>query len=139
MREEQAVGDYTIKQLDDMEAIFYGSFKKAGAELEIGAFGMNIFDMPPNAGEQYPEHNHDHDSQEEVYVVLKGSGRIVVDGEEIPVDTETVVRCGPDVKRKIFSGDEGMRVLALGGVPGQAYTRPEPFEKGAPDPTAAQT
>ena len=133
------MADYTIKQLDDMEAIFYGSFKKAGAELEIGAFGMNIFDMPPNAGEQYPEHNHDHDSQEEVYVVLKGSGRIVLDGEEIPVDSETVVRCGPDVKRKIFSGDEGLRMLAIGGVPGQPYKRPEPFEKGAPDPTAVQS
>jgi mannose-6-phosphate isomerase-like protein (cupin superfamily) len=129
------VADYTIKKLGDMEAIFFGSFKKAGSELAVGSFGMNIFDMPPNTGEQYPEHNHEHDSQEEVYVVLKGSGRIVVDGEEVPVDGETVIRCGPGVTRKIFAGDEGMRVLALGGVPGQAYKRPEVFEKGAPDPT----
>jgi len=129
------MADYTIKKLDEMEAIFFGSFKKAGAELEVGAFGMNIFDMPPNVGEQYPEHDHGHDSQEEVYVVLKGSGRIVVDGKEVPLDPETVVRCGPSVTRKIFSGDEGMRVLALGGVPGQAYERPEVFKKGSPDPT----
>jgi uncharacterized cupin superfamily protein len=129
------MADCTIKKLDEMEAIFFGSFKKAGAELEVGAFGMNIFDMPPNTGEQYPEHDHGHDRQEEVYVVLKGSGRIVVDGKDVPLDPETVVRCGPGVTRKIFAGDQGMRVLALGGVPGQAYERPEVFEKGAPDPT----
>jgi quercetin dioxygenase-like cupin family protein len=129
------VADYAIKKLGEMEAIFFGSFKKAGAELEVGSFGMNIFDMPPDTGEQYPEHNHEHDKQEEVYVVLKGSGRIVVDGKEVPLDSETVVRCGPGVKRKIFAGKEGMRVLALGGVPGKAYERPEVFQKGAPDPT----
>lgn len=129
------MADYTIKKLDEMDAIFFGSFKRAGSELEIGSFGMNIFDMPPNTGEQYPEHDHQHDSQEEVYVVLKGSGRIVVEGEEVPLDSETVIRCGPGITRKLFAGDQGMRVLALGGVPGQAYKRPEIFEKGAPDPT----
>jgi quercetin dioxygenase-like cupin family protein len=129
------VADYVVKKLGEMEAIFFGSFKKAGAELEVGSFGMNIFDMPPNTGEQYPEHAHEHDNQEEVYVVLKGSGRIVVDGKEVPLDSETVVRCGPGVTRKIFAGEQGMRVLALGGVPGQAYQRPAVFEKGAPDPT----
>jgi mannose-6-phosphate isomerase-like protein (cupin superfamily) len=129
------MADYMIKKLQEMEAIFFGSFKKAGAELEVGSFGMNIFDMPPNTGEQYPEHTHEHDNQEEVYVVLKGSGRIVIDGKEVSLDPETVVRCGPGVKRKIFASDEGMRVLAIGGVPGQAYERPEVFRKGAPDPT----
>ena len=132
------MADVTVRKVGDMDAIFYGSFKRAGSELEVESFGMNIIDMPPGAGEQYPDHNHEHDSQEEVYLAVKGSGRIVLnDGEEeIPLDGETIVRVGPSVKRKIFSGDDGMRLLALGGVPGAVYERPEPFRKGVPDPTA---
>jgi hypothetical protein len=120
-----------------MDSIFFGSFKRAGDELEVGSFGMNVIDMPPNAGEQYPDHDHGHDNQEEVYLAVKGSGKIVLDdgAEEVTLDDETIVRVGPTVKRKIFAGDEGMRLLALGGVPGQVYERPEVFVKGTPDPT----
>lgn len=132
------MADVTVRKLDEMDAIFFGAFKRAGDELEIGAFGMNIIDMPPGAGEQYPDHDHTHDNQEEVLIALKGSGRVVIDdgAEEIPLDAETFIRLGPTVKRKIFSGDDGLRLLALGGVPGQGYTRPDVFKKGQPDPTA---
>ena len=132
------MADVTVRKVDEMDAIFFGSFKRAGDELEVGAFGMNIIDFPPDAGEQYPDHDHTHDNQEEVLVAIKGSGRVVIDdgAEEHPIDADTVVRVGPTVKRKIWAGPEGMRLLALGGVPGQPYERPEPFRKGTPDPTA---
>jgi mannose-6-phosphate isomerase-like protein (cupin superfamily) len=133
--------DVTVKKVGEMDSIFYGSFKRAGSELEIGAFGMNVIDFPPDAGEgTYPHHDHTHDDQEEVYIAWRGSGVITVDDDEIPLDEETVVRVGPGTKRKIRSGPDGMRLLALGGVPGRAYERPETFTKGTPDPTAqAQT
>ena len=131
------MADVTVRKVDEMDSIAFGAFKRAGDELEIGSFGMNVLDLPAGAGEQYPDHDHSHDNQEEVYLAVKGSGRIVLDdgAEEVPLDSETMVRVGPSVKRKIFAGDEGMRLLALGGVPGQPYERPEPFRKGAPDPT----
>ena len=31
------------------------------------------------------------------------------------------MRVGPAAKRKIFSGPDGLRVLALGGAPGEVY------------------
>jgi hypothetical protein len=31
------------------------------------------------------------------------------------------VRVGPAARRKLYSGPEGMRVLAIGGCPGEAY------------------
>lgn len=132
------MADVTVKKVEEMDAIFFGSFKRAGDELEIGSFGLNVIDFPPDAGEQYPDHDHSHDNQEEVYLAQKGSGRIVIDdgAEEIPLDTDTIVRVGPTVKRKIFAGGEGLRLIALGGVPGQVYERPETFRKGTPDPTA---
>ena len=130
------MGDYTVKRLDEMEAIFGGSFRRTGATLGIESFGMQIFDMPAGA-DQYPEHDHSHDGQEEVYVVLRGSGEVELDGERVPVDTERIIRVGAATKRKLWPGPDGMRVLALGGVPGKAYERPEPFKLGAADPTAA--
>jgi mannose-6-phosphate isomerase-like protein (cupin superfamily) len=134
------MADVTVRKVGEMDAIFFGAFKRAGDELEVGSFGMNVIDMPPDAGEQYPDHDHSHDNQEEVYMALKGSGKIVIDdgAEEHPLDEETIVRVGPTVKRKIFAGGDGMRLLALGGVPGQVYDRPETFRKGTPDPTKQQ-
>ena len=57
--------------------------------------------------------------------------------ERLPVDPERIIRVGAGTKRKLWPGPDGMRVLALGGVPGKAYERPEPFKLGAADPTAA--
>jgi mannose-6-phosphate isomerase-like protein (cupin superfamily) len=126
---------YTVKRIDEMEAIFNGSFRRAGAELGVESFGLQVFDMPAGA-EHYPEHDHSHDGQEEVYVILRGSGEFEIDGARVPVDTERIVRVSAGAKRKLLPGPEGVRVLALGGVPGKSYERPEPFKLGAADPTA---
>ena len=52
-----------------------------------------------------------------------------------PIDPETMVRVGPEAKRKIWPGDEGIRLLALGGCPGHAYKAPDITKLGAPDPS----
>jgi mannose-6-phosphate isomerase-like protein (cupin superfamily) len=130
------MGNFTVKQIDEMEAIYGGAFRRAGAELELESFGLQIFDMPPEF-EQYPEHDHSQDGQEEVYVVLRGSGEFEVDGQRVTVDPEHVLRVAAGTKRKLFPGPQGIRVLALGGVPGKVYERPESFKLGAPDPAAA--
>jgi mannose-6-phosphate isomerase-like protein (cupin superfamily) len=130
------MADLTVKKVDDMDSMAYGAFKRAGDELEVGSFGMNVIDFPPDAGEGvYPHHDHTHDDQEEVYLAWRGSGIITVGDEEMTLDQETVVRVGPETKRKVRSGPDGLRLLILGGVPGEAYDRPERFRKGAPDPT----
>ena len=72
--------DFTITPIDDMEAVVFGSFKRARAVLGVESFGMQVIDLPPNA-EQYPEHDHADSGQEEVFVVLRGSGEIEIDGE----------------------------------------------------------
>ena len=127
------MSDYTAMKIDDMEAIYYGGFKRVRASLGVESFGMQVIDLPPNA-DGHPEHQHD--DQEEVYVTLRGSGEIEIDGERVPMDPETVVRVGPSCRRKLWPGGEGMRVLALGGTPGKAYEPPNMTELGAPDPVA---
>ena len=59
-----------------------------------------------------------------------------MDGESVPLDSETIVRIGPNTKRKINPGADGMRLLAIGGVPGQVYEAPGYSDVGAPDPLA---
>ena len=128
---------YNVKKIGEMEAIYQGAFKRARAELGVESWGMQVIDFPPNA-DQYPEHDHGEDGQEEVYIMLRGTGAIEIEGERIPLDTETFVRVGPGTKRKLLSGPEGMRILALGGVPGQAYEPADITKLGQPDPMATQ-
>jgi uncharacterized cupin superfamily protein len=132
------MADYTVKQVDEMEAVFGGAFKRARAELGISAFGMQVLDMPPNVDGQYPEHDHQADGQEEVYVVLVGRAELDVEGDRIPLDPGTMVRVGPSARRTIRTGAEGARILALGGRPGQPYEAPEVSQLGAPDPMASR-
>lgn len=126
---------YCIKRIEDMEASFGGAMRKARAELGITSFGVQVIDLPPNL-EAYPEHDHAQDGQEEVYVTVRGGGEIEIDGERHPLDAETMVRVSAGVKRKIWPGDAGMRLIAIGGIPGATYEVRESTELGAPDPLA---
>ena len=130
------MADYAVKKIDDMEAVFLGSFKRARAELGVSSFGIQVMDLPANL-EQYPEHDHADDGQEEVYVVLRGKAEIDIEGERIPIDPETIVRVSSGTKRKIYTGDEPVRLLALGGVPGKTYEPPDVSKLGEPDPMAS--
>jgi uncharacterized cupin superfamily protein len=129
---------YALKRIDDMEAVYAGAFKRARAELGVESFGMQVMDIPPNTT-QYPEHDHAEDGQEEVYLALRGAGEIEIDGERHALEPESMVRVGPGVKRKIWTGDEALRVLAIGGVPGEPYEAPDVTKLGAPDPLAQRS
>jgi uncharacterized cupin superfamily protein len=114
------MSDYTAKCIKDMEAGFGGGFVKARAELGVTSFGMQVIQLPPDYAD-YPEHDHAESAQEEVFLALSGSGWIEVDGERAELDGETFVRVGPGARRKVFAGPQGLRMLAIGGVPGKAY------------------
>ena len=125
--------DVTVKRVEDFEAIFGGGFRRARAGLGVSSFGLAVIDLPANFS-HYPEHDQTHDDQEEVFVALRGSGELEVDGERMPLDNEHIARVGPLAKRKVWSGPEGIRVLILGGTPGQVYSPPAVSEIGGPDP-----
>jgi mannose-6-phosphate isomerase-like protein (cupin superfamily) len=127
------MGKYAVKKIDEMEGIYGGAFKRARAELGVESFGMAIIDMPPNF-ERYPTHDHAEDGQEEVFIALRGGGEIEIDGERHPLDADHVAMVGPGVKRKVRPGDDGIRVLILGGNAGQAYAPHARTELGEPDP-----
>ena len=128
------MSDYTAKRIDELEGFYKGLFLKARDELGVQSFGMAIIEMPEGF-EDYPFHAHEDVGQEEVYVVLRGTGTMEIEGgDTVQLDPETLVRVGPATKRRIVPGPGGMRLLALGGVPGQPYEPPAYSAVGAPDP-----
>ena len=129
------MSDYAVKEIDSMEAVYLGAFKRARAELGVESFGMAVIDLPPNF-DQYPEHDHSHDEQEEVFLAMRGSGEIEIDGERFPLDDNHIARVGWRAKRKLLSGPDGIRVLALSGCPGKLYEAPDVSKLGVPDPMA---
>jgi hypothetical protein len=133
MTEEAVMSDYAVKKIDEMEAIFLGGFKRARAELGVTSFGLQVIDMPPNF-DRYPEHDETANGQEEVYMVMRGGGEIEIEGERFPLDPDHMVRVGPEPKRKVWPGEEGIRMVVVGGVPGGVYEPSANSKLGEPDP-----
>ncbi|MGI9019785.1 MAG: cupin domain-containing protein [Solirubrobacterales bacterium] len=130
------MADVTVKRTEDFETYYLGAMAKVRSGLGVSSFGMQLIQMAPNE-ERYPEHDHSHDGQEEVYVTLEGSATLTAGGEEHGLEPGVWARVGPAEKRKIVSGDDGVRILALGGVPGKVFDPGEATEEGQPDPMAA--
>ena len=127
------MADVTVKRLGEFEAIFGGGFHRVRAGLGVSSMGIAVMDLPANYGD-YPEHDQEHDHQEEVYTALSGRATLRVGGEEYTLEPGVWVRVGEAEKRKIVTREERARVLAIGGSPGRAYFPPEFTEEGAPDP-----
>lgn len=130
------MSNYAVKEVDKMEAVYLGAFKRARAELGIESFGMAVIDLPPNF-DGYPEHDHSHDEQEEVFLAMRGGGEIEIDGERFPLDDNHIASVAWQAKRKIWPGPDGIRLLALSGCPGKLYEAPEVSKLGEPDPMAS--
>jgi len=58
---------------------------------------------------------HSHKIQEEAYVVVKGSGRILLNKETMELKEWDVVRVAPSVTRAFEAGPEGLEIIAIGG------------------------
>ncbi len=95
-------------------------YRSAGQQLGVRAWGMNVLDIETGCT-GYPEHDHVKDGQEEVYVILRGSGTLKMGDESLPLFEGQMVRVPPDVVRKILPGPQGIRFLALGGTPAKAF------------------
>jgi mannose-6-phosphate isomerase-like protein (cupin superfamily) len=116
---------YTIVNVEEIEpAGPGGAVRFVRRELGVQAFGINWFELPPNA--EGREHNETDSGQEEVNIVIRGSGVYRVDGEEIPVRVGTCCRFDPETTRQPVAGPEGMTMIAVGVRPG-SYEQRGPF------------
>jgi Cupin domain len=125
--------DVTVKRVEDFEAIFGGGFRRVRAGLGVSSFGLAVIDLPPNF-RHFPEHDQTHDDQEEVYTPLSGTVTLLVGAEEYELEPGVFARVGATEKRKLVTGDEPARVIAMGAMPGKAYDPPEFTEEGIKPP-----
>jgi quercetin dioxygenase-like cupin family protein len=58
---------------------------------------------------------HRHREQEEAYLVVSGSGEILLDGEVGELRQWDLVRVSPGVVRAFAAGPEGLEIVAVGG------------------------
>ena len=85
---------YDIADVSDLEAEGPGGMvRKVRRAVGAKAFGFNYFIFPPN--QEGHEHDHADSNQEEVYFVVKGSGTMRIDGEEVELRPGRFVRVDP--------------------------------------------
>jgi mannose-6-phosphate isomerase-like protein (cupin superfamily) len=131
-----SMADVTLARFDEMEPLYDGIARRARATLGVTAWGMQLITLPP-LWDGYPDHAHDATvedaDQEEVYVPLEGSAELWAESERFELRPGMMVRVGPEQRRRIVPGQEGIRFIALGGVPGSF--RPSAWtELGGPWP-----
>jgi mannose-6-phosphate isomerase-like protein (cupin superfamily) len=99
----------------DIGANFGGSpelhFQHANQALRLEQSGLSFQRLPP--GERFP-FGHTHRTQEELYIVIRGSGRIKLDAEIIPIRELDAIRVPPGVWRGYEAGPDGLELLVFG-------------------------
>jgi mannose-6-phosphate isomerase-like protein (cupin superfamily) len=89
-------------------------------DLEATKLGISLQQMKPGARMPF---GHNHDEQEEVYVIVRGSGRLKLDDYVIDVREWDAVRVDPAVMRAFEAGPDGLDLLAV-GAPNVRDTEP---------------
>jgi mannose-6-phosphate isomerase-like protein (cupin superfamily) len=106
------MAEYTLKNLkEDVEdsAVEYGlspalETRFAREPLETERTAVSYLRVAP--GERVPW-GHTHKQQEEVYVVVNGSGRVKLDEDLVDLKQWDAVRIPPETMRNVGGGPEG--------------------------------
>ena len=101
--------------LEDLGPRFDGApdleFRAATKALELEQSSVSYQRVPP--GYRFP-YGHTHKTQEEVYVVVHGSGRMKVDEEIVELKEWDAVRVPPGAWRGYEAGPGGLELLVIG-------------------------
>ncbi len=109
---------YTQINLDDVEdaapANGFGErweARVARTDLEAERTGVTHFRLRPGKRSPFV---HRHREAEEVYVILRGRGRVKLGDEFREVVELDAIRIGPDLPRAFEAGPEGLEFIAFG-------------------------
>ena len=107
--------DYSKANYDELEAVEMGPVQGvfSRSALECEQIGVSRFTFAPDFDGSI---GHRHSVQEEVYVVVSGSGRMRMDDEIIDVRPWDVIRVAPTVIRGFRSGSDGLVIVVAGGT-----------------------
>ena len=103
------------RDLEDIGSAFEGhpdlEFRAATKALGLEKGALSYQRVPP--GYRFP-YGHSHETQEEVYVVLDGGGRMKLDEEVVELVKYDAVRVPPGTWRGYEAGPDGLELLVLG-------------------------
>jgi quercetin dioxygenase-like cupin family protein len=86
--------------------------KPIASALGAQAIRLNRFDNVP--GQAGKEHDERETRQEEIYIVLGGSGALLIDGEEVELRPGRFVLVGPEATRQVVAGEDGLAYVVVG-------------------------
>ena len=90
-----------------------------GVEVRFGRKHLDSRDIGVSHVRYQPsvraEFAHSHREQEEAYVVVAGSGRMLLDDEVLELRQWDVIRVAPEVVRAFEAGPDGLELIAVGG------------------------
>ena len=115
--------EYEVVHLDEIEEISDGRepWRPIRHRFGISSFGINAWTAAEAGDRIINEHDESDDRNEELYVVTRGHAVFELDGERREAPTGTLVYVRPSVKRTAFAEEAGTTIIAVGGVPGEAY------------------
>ena len=134
--------------IDEVEAVPWRGtelvWRPVRAALGTMVVGLSAYTADTPGQEIVEDHVEDADGRghEEVYLVVRGSARFVLDGEALDAPAGTFVRVAPHVRRAATALDVPAAVVVVGGDPDYEPAASEWIERARPwfrdDPARAR-
>ena len=117
---------YQVAHLHEIDELDDGRcpYRPVRHHFGITSFGMTAWPAREVGDRILNEHDEAdaNDRSEEHYLVQSGRAVFELGGERVDASAGTFVFAPPGVKRTAFAEEPGTTIVAIGGVPGQAYT-----------------
>ena len=111
---------YRFIDVSGIEPLFNGRVRAVRKALEIESFGVNEFELAAGST-SYPEHDELKTGQDELFVILEGSGTMTIDQESFELMPGRYVYVTPESRRHIDPGPNGLRYIAIGAAAGGVH------------------
>ena len=115
------MSNFTIKNIKEVEDAAPKFGMPPGIEARFGRrelegenLGASYIRLDPDFRMPF---GHKHDEQEELYVLVGGSGRIKIDDDVHELKQWDAVRLAPGTMRNIEAGPDGLELIAFGAGP----------------------
>jgi tetratricopeptide (TPR) repeat protein len=115
---------YAVAHLDEIDELDDGRcpYRPVRHHFGITAFGVNAWTARETGDRLINEHDESEPgANEELYLVLRGRAAFELDGDRVVAPAGTFVFARPGVKRTAFAEEPETTLIALGGIPGEAY------------------
>jgi len=113
---------YEVAHIDQLDRVPAEDFEWRPVRRRFGieSFGTNAY--AADAGQRLIEEHSEGSGHEELYVILTGRARFVLDGEEVDAPAGTLVFISePTVLREAFAEEDATTGLAVGGWPDKPF------------------